>query len=363
MSSESIKDNILFGSPFDEGRYQSTLEACALGPDLALFDGGDETEIGEKGVSLSGGQKARIALAHAVYARTQFVVLDDVLSAVDSHTAEHIVQRCLRGPLPKNRTVVLVTHHVDLVTSAAGWLVQLDEGQIKAQGTPQQLRESGAFLQKLESDAHNYAEQEAIDSSGTATNTKVEKEKKSTKKLVEDEARSMVHLPVKGEESQTAELSDTGLNASSGGHSETGSLKTKAGVSKLVTLNLETTVSEGGNNFSHGQRQLLSMARALLRKSDVIVMDESTASVDFETDAKIQATVREEFKQSMLITIAHRLRTVIDNDRILVLDAGRVVEFDTPEELLNNPNGVFHGMCKRSGDYEHLLNALKLSPK
>ncbi|CCO32219.1 ATP-dependent bile acid permease [Rhizoctonia solani AG-1 IB] len=105
------------------------------------------------------------------------------------------------------------------------------------------------------------------------------------------------------------------------------------------------------------------MARALLRKSDVIVMDESTASVDFETDAKIQATVREEFKQSMLITIAHRLRTVIDNDRILVLDAGRVVEFDTPEELLNNPNGVFHGMCKRSGDYEHLLNALKLSPK
>ncbi|CCO32218.1 hypothetical protein BN14_06272 [Rhizoctonia solani AG-1 IB] len=196
MSSESIKDNILFGSPFDEGRYQSTLEACALGPDLALFDGGDETEIGEKGVSLSGGQKARIALAHAVYARTQFVVLDDVLSAVDSHTAEHIVQRCLRGPLPKNRTVVLVTHHVDLVTSAAGWLVQLDEGQIKAQGTPQQLRESGAFLQKLESDAHNYAEQEAIDSSGTATNTKVEKEKKSTKKLVEDEARSIGSVTV-----------------------------------------------------------------------------------------------------------------------------------------------------------------------
>ncbi|CAE6444845.1 unnamed protein product [Rhizoctonia solani] len=164
MSSELIKDNILFGLLFDEGCYQSTLEACALGPDLALFDNGDETEIGKKGVLLSGGQKAQVALACAVYARTQFVVLDDVFS--------------------------------DLVNSAAGWQVQLDKGQIKVQGTPQQLQESGALLQKLEWDAHNYAEQEAIDSSGAATNTKVEKEKKSTKKLVEDEARSIGSVTV-----------------------------------------------------------------------------------------------------------------------------------------------------------------------
>ncbi|KAF8756276.1 P-loop containing nucleoside triphosphate hydrolase protein [Rhizoctonia solani] len=118
---------------------------------------------------------------------------------------------------------------------------------------------------------------------------------------------------------------------------------------------LETKVSEGGNNFSQGQRQLLSMARALLRKSSVIVMDESTASVDFETDAKIQTTIREEFNQSILLTIAHRLRTIIDNDRILVLNAGRVVEFDTPANLLKKPDGVFHEMCKKSGDYDELL--------
>ncbi|KAG8687634.1 hypothetical protein FRC09_013376 [Ceratobasidium sp. 395] len=135
---------------------------------------------------------------------------------------------------------------------------------------------------------------------------------------------------------------------------------------------LETKVSEGGNNFSQGQRQLLSMARALLRKSNIIIMDESTASVDFETDAKIQTTIREEFSQSILLTIAHRLRTIIgidfrplyrtfsdasieDNDRILVLNAGRVVEFDTPSNLLKKPDGVFHEMCKKSGDYDELL--------
>ncbi|KAG9076857.1 hypothetical protein FS749_011320, partial [Ceratobasidium sp. UAMH 11750] len=118
---------------------------------------------------------------------------------------------------------------------------------------------------------------------------------------------------------------------------------------------LETKVSEGGNNFSHGQRQLLSMARALLRKSNIIIMDESTASVDFETDAKIQNTIRQEFSQSILLTIAHRLRTIIDNDRILVLNAGRVVEFDTPSNLLKKPDGVFHEMCKKSGDYDELL--------
>ncbi|KAG9122467.1 hypothetical protein FRC07_001130 [Ceratobasidium sp. 392] len=126
----------------------------------------------------------------------------------------------------------------------------------------------------------------------------------------------------------------------------------------MTVFTLKTQVSEGGNNFSHGQRQLLSMARALLRKSNVIVMDESTASVDFETDAKIQATIREEFGQSTLITIAHRLRTVIDNDRILVLDAGQVVEFDTPANLLKREGGIFHEMCKKSGDYDHLLSTV-----
>ncbi|KEP50725.1 multidrug resistance-associated ABC transporter [Rhizoctonia solani 123E] len=829
LEHKSIKDNILFGSPLDIERYKATLDACALKPDLALFEDRDETEIGEKGVSLSGGQKARVALARAVYARTQFVILDDILSAVDSHTAEHIVQRCLRGPLLRNRTVVLVTHHVDLVRPAAGWLIQMDNGRIEVQGSPQQLRESSALRREKESDSQQFPTEEFANEG--ITNDQAEK--KPAKRLVEDEAQSTgsvrvevyktylsagsywlfgllflflaldqvvqllqkfwikhwgesyrteghalmvthpwlnfdfpsasrnvlpylavyliiqtsislinvlsqipdiwatlratrtlyekmlrsvmrsptrffdktpsgrilnrfskdidtidsgiqnlmvnaltqalvlifavgtivyavpyfifpavviaylhvwfsrgyvsssrdlrrieattrspivasfsellagivtvrafgaeqtfllrmyknldltqtaahylwmcnrwlllrfdflgafsvliattgtimggasaglagivitqaqqyvrslyfglrfwteleqsmnsveriqeyldlpseppavvlgnrppaywpsattgslvvedltikyavdlepvlkgisftirpsekigivgrtgsgkstlalalfrftdpaggkivldgiditsiglddlrskltlipqdailfkgtirdnldpfkeytdaeciealkrVHLPVENRDVQSLGASNSVMNtetaAESETHTEITSLAKKTRGCKLVTLTLETAVSEGGHNFSHGQRQLLCMARALLRKTNVIVMDESTASVDFDTDAKIQTTIREEFKQSMLITIAHRLRTVIDNDRILVLDAGQVVEFDTPKKLLENPNGVFHEMCRKSGDYEYLTKTLKVVPK
>lgn len=86
LESLTIRDNIVFGSAFDEMRYLDVLEACALEPDLKQFELGDDTEVGEKGTVLSGGQKARISLARAVYSSAKFVLLDDVLSAVDSHT-------------------------------------------------------------------------------------------------------------------------------------------------------------------------------------------------------------------------------------------------------------------------------------
>ncbi|KAH9747881.1 ABC transporter C family member 2 [Citrus sinensis] len=115
------------------------------------------------------------------------------------------------------------------------------------------------------------------------------------------------------------------------------------------SLGLDAQVSEAGENFSVGQRQLLSLSRALLRRSKILVLDEATAAVDVRTDALIQKTIREEFKSCTMLIIAHRLNTIIDCDRILLLDSGRVLEYDTPEELLSNEGSSFSKMVQSTG--------------
>jgi ABC-type multidrug transport system ATPase subunit len=114
-------------------------------------------------------------------------------------------------------------------------------------------------------------------------------------------------------------------------------------------LGLDAEVSEAGENFSVGQRQLLSLARALLRRAKILVLDEATAAVDVRTDALIQKTIREEFKSCTMLIIAHRLNTVIDCDRLLILSSGQVLEFDTPEHLLSNEQSAFSEMVQSTG--------------
>ncbi|KAJ4249461.1 ATP-binding cassette transporter yor1 [Fusarium torreyae] len=113
-------------------------------------------------------------------------------------------------------------------------------------------------------------------------------------------------------------------------------------------IHLDTPVEEDGLNFSLGQRQLMALARALVRGAQIIVCDEATSSVDMETDDKIQATVAVGFRGKTLLCIAHRLRTIIGYDRICVMDAGRIAELDTPMELWKQ-GGIFRSMCDRSG--------------
>lgn len=113
---------------------------------------------------------------------------------------------------------------------------------------------------------------------------------------------------------------------------------------------LSSKVAEGGSNFSIGEKQLVCLARAILRENKIILMDEATSNVDLETDNLIQSTIREKFANCTVVTIAHRLSTVIDYDRILVMDAGKCMEFDTPYGLLMKENGIFHGMVKETGD-------------
>jgi len=112
---------------------------------------------------------------------------------------------------------------------------------------------------------------------------------------------------------------------------------------------LDHVVSEGGDNLSVGQRQLLCLARALLRKSRILVLDEATAAIDLETDDLIQETIRQEFKSSTIVTIAHRLNTILDSDLVLVLGDGLVKESGNPQRLLEDDQSIFYDMAKEAG--------------
>ena len=123
-------------------------------------------------------------------------------------------------------------------------------------------------------------------------------------------------------------------------------------------IHLDGIVEEEGLNFSLGQRQLMALARALVRGSQIIVCDEATSSVDMETDQKIQRTIQTGFKGKTLLCIAHRLKTIINYDRICVMDQGRIAELDTPLALWQDEEGIFRSMCDRSGirreDFEQM---------
>lgn len=112
---------------------------------------------------------------------------------------------------------------------------------------------------------------------------------------------------------------------------------------------LDHEILQGGENFSVGQRQLICLARALIRKSSVLVLDEATAAIDVETDHMIQRTIRKEMKDCTILTIAHRINTVMDSDRILVMDQGCVAEFDSPAVLLSQKSSIFYSLAKEAG--------------
>jgi ABC-type transport system involved in cytochrome bd biosynthesis fused ATPase/permease subunit len=121
------------------------MHACALLPDLDLLPDGDQTQIGERGIILSGGQKQRVALARAMYSRASCIFLDDVLSAVDVHTAQHIYEHCLLESISKDRCIVLVSHHVQLVAPAASLVIHLEMGTAAFVGASEDYLDTESF--------------------------------------------------------------------------------------------------------------------------------------------------------------------------------------------------------------------------
>uniref|UniRef100_A0A6Q2WWX4 ATP-binding cassette, sub-family C (CFTR/MRP), member 2 n=1 Tax=Esox lucius TaxID=8010 RepID=A0A6Q2WWX4_ESOLU len=163
IQNATLRDNILFGSPVQETRFQATLEACALMPDLELLPGGVHTEIGEKGINLSGGQKQRVSLARAVYSKADVYLLDDPLSAVDSHVGKHLFDEVVgRRGLLKDKTRILVTHGVSFLPYVDE-IVVLKNGCVSEVGSYQNLKDSkGAFSEFL----NTYAKEDGKKNTG-----------------------------------------------------------------------------------------------------------------------------------------------------------------------------------------------------
>ncbi|KAG6000005.1 hypothetical protein E4U21_006048 [Claviceps maximensis] len=171
LQNKTIRENIVFHHRFDRTRYRQVLHACALGPDLAAFHDGDQTKLEEGGIGLSGGQKARVALARAVYSPCRILLLDDPLAPLDHDTASKIVQRFLEGPLAKDRTIVMVTHRDDLVLRIANQVIDMDSGSARVltkdeiseelehpyHATPQQsmIKQAETFPESEEHDAED----------------------------------------------------------------------------------------------------------------------------------------------------------------------------------------------------------------
>uniref|UniRef100_A0A4W5REH7 ABC-type glutathione-S-conjugate transporter n=1 Tax=Hucho hucho TaxID=62062 RepID=A0A4W5REH7_9TELE len=164
IQNATLRDNILFGKAYNEQKYRSCLEACALTPDLEVLPGGDLTEIGEKGINLSGGQRQRVSLARAVYNEADVYLLDDPLSAVDSHVAKHIFDHVIgpEGAL-QGKTRILVTHGISFLPQVNN-IVVLVEGRVSEMGSYQELlQQNGAFAEFL----RNYSLEDIVEDEAT----------------------------------------------------------------------------------------------------------------------------------------------------------------------------------------------------
>ncbi|CAG2164889.1 unnamed protein product, partial [Oppiella nova] len=626
----SVRNNILFGREYNEDRYKRVIEVCALERDLQILPFGDKTLVGEKGVQLSGGQKARVNLARALYKDSDIILMDDPLSAVDAPVAQHIFDKCIEKFLA-NKIRILVTHQIQFVRKATQILV-LNEGVCIGLGTYDELQAQGLdFNQTLadqERELHvvyndakreqNMIEHRDVSSNESATltellntvtpghpkimdehresgsikghvyweyikagagpllitmtilstilsqamfngsdlwlahwtdqnqnvgynagdsyqkrdiiiyaaligglfvttlmrstawfamsmrasinlhnnifnwllrapmtvfdsypivlllinttqwgvrqSTELESQMTSVERIVEysrlpQEAPlvsppnhpylqappsnwpSMGQISFKNV-SLYYEMSDypvlknisctinsgekvgivgrTGAGKSSlisalfrmtepigvvevdgidtksiglnelrqrisiipqesvvftgtvrrnldpfGEYSDSHIWKALENTQLLQVVNelpgqLDGELSEGGGNLSVGQRQLICLARAILRDNKILVLDEATANVDSHTDALIQQTIRHKFANCTVLTIAHRLNTIIDCDRVLVLDAGEIKEFDAPYVLLQR-KAYFYDMCRKTGREmcNHLIQLAK----
>uniref|UniRef100_A0A4W4ERU3 ATP-binding cassette, sub-family C (CFTR/MRP), member 3 n=1 Tax=Electrophorus electricus TaxID=8005 RepID=A0A4W4ERU3_ELEEL len=206
IQNATLRDNILFGKPYVEQKYRCVLNACALTPDLDVLPGGDQTEIGEKGINLSGGQRQRVSLARALYSEADIYLLDDPLSAVDAHVAKHIFDNVIgpEGAL-RGKTRILVTHGISFLPQVDNILV-LVEGTVSEMGSYQDLlKQNGAFAEFL----RNYSLEDIIEDDDNPKAMSVRRRRCSERRhgeLVQEKKKVQVEKLIQAETAETGRV-------------------------------------------------------------------------------------------------------------------------------------------------------------
>ncbi|KAJ2101097.1 ABC transporter C member 13 [Coemansia sp. S100] len=526
IMNDTLRANILFGREYDEDYYWKALHACALTDDLDMWPNGDMTVIGENGMNISGGQRARLALARTVYSKADIYFLDDPLSAVDAIVKRHILDNIILSTGMLGDKLRFVTTNADNILPLCNQVATVDDGHVsvkvqtpqvytafdfKVETKPKQKDVDNASKELQATPASDNKEitsdsNESTDTIiSTSDTTKVPKQWSHWKLLAEinefrnlaecdpeapyiiDSCRPSAQWPPNGKiefrdfsmkygadlnyalknvnltinpgeklgivgrtgagKSSLAkvlfrlihentsgsilidgqDISEFGVDdyrprlgmipqeSSMFGGSirrnldplnqfdieETWAALAKCNLSELVsskeiagngseesryeidqahkreqwrnagwlkrmvlfilkkmprTLDpvekpkssgLDKSVQDCFGSFSSGQKQLIGLCRVIMRKRKIVVLDEATANVDLETDKSIQALISTEFRDCTVLTIAHRLETIMNSDRIIVMDKGTIAEIGTPEELLAK-DGMFAQLVKTS---------------
>lgn len=175
----TVRSNILFGQPYDRERYRQVVRKCALERDFALLPHGDRSVVGERGASLSGGQRARVGLARACYRKAAIYLLDDPLSAVDTHVSKHLFEQCLRDFL-KEKTVILVTHQLQFL-QYVDQIVIMAHGSVEAVGSYDNLRDRGLdFVEHLETAKEESGSESALSRSRSGSRRGLSQSRRSS---------------------------------------------------------------------------------------------------------------------------------------------------------------------------------------
>ncbi|KAA6371296.1 MAG: ABC transporter ATP-binding protein, partial [Streblomastix strix] len=192
INNNTVRGNITFGQEYNQDKYNEVIRVCALEPDFDSLAAGDMTAIGEKGVNLSGGQKARIQLARAVYSDRDIYIFDDPLSAVDAHVGRTLFEECIDGYL-KGKTRLLITNQLQFIEKADN-IILLKQGRITAQGTSVQLKEQGINFdeftitnQNIDNNQHNKKQSELKDEKLNKQNKKIQQQTNAAKKILTEE--------------------------------------------------------------------------------------------------------------------------------------------------------------------------------